>query len=80
MAVQQMLVREQPMSSRLHPAGVAPEVLSSGSRGSHTGFEHVIHEDRAQRILEKTYEYVYDQSFDVPGAAATILAPMRGGA
>jgi RNA polymerase primary sigma factor len=34
--------------------------------------------NRAERILEGKSEYVYDQSFDAPGAEVTILAPMPG--
>jgi RNA polymerase primary sigma factor len=56
--------------------GVSVEVLSEQFGRSMTGVDRVINEMRATRILEQKLEYLYDPSFDAPGAEATILAPI----
>jgi len=60
--------------------GVSIEVLAQQSGRSPAMINRAINEGRAQRILEQKLEVMYDPSFDAPGAAETILAPMpRGG-
>ncbi len=80
MTAQQMLLTRPNNTSPMRRVGAAPDVVSPRKLGSHIGFERVLNEQRARCILERKHDYVYDQSFDVPGAEATILAPMPGGA
>ncbi len=56
--------------------GVSVEVLAQQHNRSTAVVERVINEGRANRILEQKLEAMYDPSFDEPGAAKTILAPM----
>lgn len=56
--------------------GVSVEILAQQYRRSATSIERVINEGRARRILEQKLEAMYDPSFDAPGAAAIILAPL----
>jgi hypothetical protein len=56
--------------------GVSVDELAERFGRSRPGIERVINAVRARRILEQRHGYVYDPSFDTPGAAATILAAM----
>jgi RNA polymerase primary sigma factor len=59
--------------------GVPVAILSRQHGRPPEAIDRVINETRAGRILGQTLEYTYDASFDEPGAAETILAPMPGG-
>ncbi len=56
--------------------GVSLDVLAEQYGRSSISIERVINEGRAVRILEQKLEAMYDASFESPGAAETILAPM----
>jgi RNA polymerase primary sigma factor len=59
--------------------GVSVAILSRQHGRSSSAIDRAINEMRARRILGQTLEYTYDASFDEPGAAGTILAPMPAG-
>jgi RNA polymerase primary sigma factor len=80
MSAQQRLLDSPKSPGRRHAAGVVLDVLPSRNRGPRPGFDPDYNENRAHRILDAKNEYVYDQSFDDPGAETIILAPMPGGA
>jgi RNA polymerase sigma factor (sigma-70 family) len=56
--------------------GISVDTLAKRFRRTRTSMYRVINEIRAQRLLDQPLEYVYHASFDEPGAAQTILAPM----
>ena len=56
--------------------GVSVAVMSEQFGRASSGIEKAINEIRATRILEQKLEFLHDPSFDAPGAAATILAPI----
>jgi RNA polymerase primary sigma factor len=56
--------------------GVSAEVLAEQVGRSTATIVHAINEVRARRLLEQKLEFLYHESFDAPGAAATILAPI----
>jgi len=58
--------------------GVSLELLAQQYGQSVVGVERLINEMRANRILENRVDYVYDASFDEPGAESLILAPLPG--
>ena len=61
---------------RLIRRGVSVEVLADQFGLGASRIERVINEMRARRLLETKLEFMYDPSFDAPGAEAEILAPM----
>ncbi|MFO0910789.1 MAG: sigma-70 family RNA polymerase sigma factor [Isosphaeraceae bacterium] len=56
--------------------GVSADMLAQQFGRSAVSIERAVNEMRAKRILENKLEYLYDPSFDEPGAEATILGPM----
>lgn len=56
--------------------GVSLDILARQHGCSPGAIERVVNDMRAARILEQKLEYMYDPSFDQPGAAASILGPM----
>jgi RNA polymerase primary sigma factor len=59
--------------------GVSLDVLAQQYGRSRSGIERVINEVRAHRVLEQKLEYMFDPSFDEPGAEAVILGPLPTG-
>ena len=56
--------------------GVSLDVLAQQAGRTRPSLEKAVNEVRAHRILEQKLEFMYDPSFDVPGAEAAILGPM----
>jgi RNA polymerase primary sigma factor len=55
--------------------GVSAEALAKQLGRSPAEIEQVINEMRARRLLETRLEFIFDESFDAPGAAEEILGP-----
>ncbi len=53
--------------------GVSMRVLTQRYNRSRSALYRAIHEMRARQILDEPTEYIYDESFDRPDAAKTIL-------
>ena len=59
--------------------GVTRDLPSRQDGWSSPAVDRVLDEARARRILGQEIQYIYDPSFAVRGAEATILAPMPEG-
>jgi len=60
---------------RLYSRGVSVEVLASRFGQRESRIERILTEMRARRLLETKLDFMFDPSFDEPGAEAEILAP-----
>jgi RNA polymerase sigma factor (sigma-70 family) len=58
--------------------GIAVDTLAKRFRRTRTSMYRVINEVRARRLLDHPLDCIYHPSFDDPGAAADIMAPMPG--
>jgi RNA polymerase primary sigma factor len=55
--------------------GASPDVLAARFGLSRAAIDRVINDVRAHRILEQKLEWMYDPSFDEPGAEGVVLGP-----